>query len=65
MICLMSCLHFSALPSTKKDAGVEVTHIEEASSDVHSLIGISLVLGFVFMLLVDQCSASRSRGELN
>ncbi|OAD54676.1 Zinc transporter ZIP9-B [Eufriesea mexicana] len=29
-------------------------------SDPHSLIGISLILGFVFMLLVDQCSARRS-----
>ncbi|XP_046382496.1 zinc transporter ZIP9 [Ischnura elegans] len=31
------------------------------SVDLHSLIGISLVLGFVFMLLVDQFSTSRSR----
>ncbi|XP_003698418.1 zinc transporter ZIP9-A isoform X1 [Apis florea] len=29
-------------------------------SDPHSLIGISLILGFVFMLLIDQCSARRS-----
>ncbi|KAK0080873.1 hypothetical protein PV325_013207 [Microctonus aethiopoides] len=33
------------------------------SSDLHSLIGISLVLGFVFMLLVDQCSTRRSGGK--
>lgn len=26
------------------------------TGDLHSLIGISLVLGFVFMLLVDQCT---------
>ncbi|KAG7214011.1 hypothetical protein KM043_001381 [Ampulex compressa] len=32
-------------------------------SDLHSLIGISLVLGFVFMLLVDQCSARKSGGR--
>lgn len=31
--------------------------------DPHSLIGISLILGFVFMLLVDQCSARRSGGR--
>lgn len=31
--------------------------------DLHSLIGISLVLGFVFMLLIDQCSARRSGGR--
>lgn len=54
-----------ALPSTMKDDGVVIPHHEPtSSSDVHSLIGISLVLGFVFMLLVDQCSVSRSRGEL-
>ncbi|XP_076640386.1 zinc/iron regulated transporter-related protein 102B isoform X1 [Colletes latitarsis] len=29
----------------------------------HSLIGISLILGFVFMLLVDQCSARRNGGR--
>lgn len=32
-------------------------------SDLHSLIGISLVLGFVFMLLIDQCSARKSGGR--
>ena len=32
-------------------------------NDPHSLIGISLILGFVFMLLVDQCSARRSGGR--
>ncbi|XP_011307933.1 zinc transporter ZIP9-A [Fopius arisanus] len=35
----------------------------EEHSDPHSLIGISLVLGFVFMLLVDQCSNRRSGGK--
>ncbi|KAL2713913.1 zinc transporter ZIP9-A isoform X1 [Vespula squamosa] len=29
---------------------------QQNDSDLHSLIGISLVLGFVFMLLVDQCT---------
>jgi hypothetical protein len=54
-----------ALPSTKKDEEVLVAHHEQtSSSDFHSLIGISLVLGFVFMLLVDQCSVFRSRGKL-
>lgn len=32
-------------------------------NDLHSLIGISLVLGFVFMLLIDQCSVRRSGGK--
>ncbi|EFN64470.1 Zinc transporter ZIP9 [Camponotus floridanus] len=31
--------------------------------NLHSLIGISLVLGFVFMLLIDQCSARKSGGR--
>lgn len=50
------------LPSALKDDGAVAAHHEQtSSSDIHSLIGISLVLGFVFMLLVDQCSVSRSR----
>ncbi|XP_053970378.1 zinc transporter ZIP9 isoform X1 [Hylaeus anthracinus] len=32
-------------------------------NEPHSLIGITLILGFVFMLLVDQCSARRSGGR--
>lgn len=31
--------------------------------DLHSLIGLSLVIGFVLMLLIDQCSTSHSRGQ--
>ena len=33
------------------------------SADLHSLIGVSLILGFVFMLLVDQCSSQRTGGK--
>ncbi|XP_075224200.1 zinc/iron regulated transporter-related protein 102B isoform X2 [Lycorma delicatula] len=33
----------------------------EDTEDLYSLIGVSLVLGFVVMLLIDQCSTSRSR----
>ncbi|KAJ8886315.1 hypothetical protein PR048_012526 [Dryococelus australis] len=33
--------------------------------DLHSTIGVSLVLGFVFMVLVDQCSSSVSRDVEN
>ncbi|KDR06872.1 zinc transporter ZIP9 [Zootermopsis nevadensis] len=58
---LNTAVTVQTIPSTKKD-GVIIEHHEDTSStDVHSLIGISLVLGFVFMLLVDQCSVSRSR----
>ncbi|KAJ8687442.1 hypothetical protein QAD02_023236 [Eretmocerus hayati] len=35
----------------------------ETSQDPHSMIGLSLVLGFVFMLLIDQCSTKRSGGK--
>jgi zinc transporter 9 len=31
-------------------------HDEESSLEMHSWIGVALVLGFVFMLLVDQLS---------
>lgn len=31
--------------------------------DPHTLIGISLVFGFVFMLLIDQCSSKRNGGK--
>jgi zinc transporter 9 len=34
-----------------------------STGDLHSLIGLSLVLGFVFMLLIDQCSTKRSGGK--
>jgi zinc transporter 9 len=59
----------SALSSAKKDDVVTIAHDEHTSSsssspsDIHTLIGISLVLGFVFMLLIDQCSVSRSKGK--
>ncbi|CAH0387973.1 unnamed protein product [Bemisia tabaci] len=32
--------------------------LEVETTDLHSLIGVSLVLGFVLMLLIDQCSTS-------
>lgn len=35
-------------------------HYNVSAEDIHSLIGLSLVLGFVFMLLIDQCSTKRS-----
>ncbi|XP_032689087.1 zinc transporter ZIP9 isoform X1 [Odontomachus brunneus] len=40
-----------------------ITSEKEQHSDLHSLIGISLVLGFIFMLLIDQCSARKSGGR--
>ncbi|GLH06923.1 Uncharacterized protein GBIM_12514 [Gryllus bimaculatus] len=40
-------------------ATVPLTSESSNHMEAHSLIGISLVLGFVFMLLVDQCSSRR------
>jgi uncharacterized membrane protein len=59
----------SAISPAKKDDVVTIARDEHtsssssSSSDIHTLIGISLVLGFVFMLLIDQCSVSRSKGK--
>ncbi|XP_011495743.1 PREDICTED: zinc transporter ZIP9 [Ceratosolen solmsi marchali] len=39
------------------------TYVPSFSADLHSLIGLSLVLGFIFMLLIDQCSTKRSGGQ--
>lgn len=44
---------------------VRATTSTDDIEDLYSLIGVSLVLGFVVMLLIDQCSTSRSRGNLN
>ncbi|RZF44505.1 hypothetical protein LSTR_LSTR002278 [Laodelphax striatellus] len=44
------------------DGGAKSTTSHEDLEDLYSLIGVSLVLGFVVMLLIDQCSTSRSRG---
>ena len=44
------------------ESGVSMTHSH--SSDVmesHSVIGVALVLGFIFMLLIDQISSSHGR----
>ncbi|KAK3907457.1 Zinc transporter ZIP9 [Frankliniella fusca] len=40
---------------------VEEPHSHDQLSDIHSLIGLSLVLGFIFMLLIDQISMAKSR----
>ncbi|KAL0099365.1 hypothetical protein PUN28_020140 [Cardiocondyla obscurior] len=41
----------------------KITNGKELDDDLHSLIGVSLVLGFIFMLLIDQCSARKSDGR--
>ncbi|XP_012288244.1 zinc transporter ZIP9 [Orussus abietinus] len=35
----------------------------EVHSDLHGLIGISLILGFIFMLLVEQCTSRGNGGK--
>jgi len=37
---------------------------EHAENPVPHLIGVSLVLGFIFMLVIDQVASSRSRGDV-
>lgn len=44
-------------------AGDAAANIPKENPDLHSLIGLSLVIGFVLMLLIDQCSTSHSRGQ--
>lgn len=44
----------SELHSNSVDVSVNHVHNEEHHSDSMSVIGVSLVLGFVFMLLVDR-----------
>lgn len=44
------------------ESGVSVTHTHSADvMEPHSVIGVALVLGFIFMLLVDQISSSYGR----
>lgn len=44
------------------EAGAAAGVLKE-NPDLHSVIGVSLVIGFVLMLLIDQCSTSHSRGQ--
>ena len=44
----------------------EDSHDEHHGENLHLIIGLALVLGFIFMLLIDQIgSNSRARGALN
>lgn len=47
--------------NAKGTANVPDTH--EHEEGIHSVIGLALVLGFVFMLLIDQIGTSKSRGK--
>lgn len=37
--------------------------VDHSNPDLHAAIGLSLVLGFVVMLLIDQISARHNRGR--
>ncbi|XP_046660351.1 zinc transporter ZIP9 isoform X2 [Homalodisca vitripennis] len=56
-------LFSSTHPHSHATTGESMTVIEMPSEepDLHSLIGFSLVAGFVLMLLIDQCSSYHSR----
>lgn len=55
-------LHEPGDNGTPKSFGDAVSAVKiEDESDPHSVIGVSLVLGFIFMLLVDQISARRNQ----
>lgn len=51
----------TSVDSKSEGLVVEEAHSHDQTSDIHAVIGLSLVLGFVFMLLIDQLSLSRSR----
>lgn len=49
-------------PSTVNS--VTVNEIKAEAQDLHALIGVTLVLGFVLMLLIDQISSAKSRRDI-
>lgn len=49
-------------PTKKDDGTINVLLHHHEDKDIHGIIGMSLVLGFLFMLLIDQISSSRSKG---
>ena len=50
------------MADAQRQAAPEAAHDHEhaASTEMHSFIGVALVLGFVFMLLVDQLGGGHS-----
>uniref|UniRef100_A0A1B6MDP4 Zinc transporter ZIP9 n=1 Tax=Graphocephala atropunctata TaxID=36148 RepID=A0A1B6MDP4_9HEMI len=59
-------LFSSGQPHLHATTGESMTVVEVPTEvpDLHSLIGFSLVAGFVLMLLIDQCSSSYSRADV-
>ena len=52
----VEALKLNAAVQVEGGAMLRATH--DPSAELHSLIGVALVLGFVFMLLVDQIGGS-------
>ena len=51
------------LASKGTAAEVKVDSDDHGEEGLHSVIGLALVLGFVFMLLIDQIGSAKSRGK--
>ena len=51
------------LASKGTAAEMKVDSDDHGEEGLHSVIGLALVLGFVFMLLIDQIGSAKSRGK--
>ena len=52
-----------AVPTEKKEAVESHDHHDHGMENNHSIIGVTLVVGFIFMLLVDQIGGSHMHGS--
>ncbi|KAK9502330.1 hypothetical protein O3M35_011123 [Rhynocoris fuscipes] len=55
---------FSSTLSHKRLVTTHTLSAINEAPDLHAVIGVSLVLGFIVMLLVDQISSSHNRGDI-
>lgn len=55
-------LHSMHQKQVSTESGVSASHSHSGEvMEPHSVIGVALVLGFIFMLLIDQLSSSHGR----
>ncbi|KAL1450967.1 hypothetical protein WDU94_003270 [Cyamophila willieti] len=59
---LLSAVEAPVVTSTSNV--ISTSQIKEEAQDLHALIGITLILGFVLMLLIDQISSAKSRRDI-
>lgn len=53
----------SAIPTTEHEHHHHHHHhLDHTGLELHTLIGVSLTIGFIFMLLIDQISGGHSHG---